>query len=148
MSSLPAGQAYWSCSMSKMKSERLKVPSACIPLSHIERLKGVLGENRAAIGQRKKFIETDVSFHLTIASFTRNPVFIALHDAMSTWLRQQREISLDVPDQEKIAYAAHERIFEAIAARDADRAEVAMSEHIVQLTASYWDALEGKSSPS
>ena len=110
----------------------------------VERLEEALNENRAAIGQRGKFIETDVAFHLTIASFTRNPVFIALHDAMSTWLRQQREISLDVPDQEKIAYAAHRKIFDAIAARDADRAEAAMAEHIVQLTASYWDALEGK----
>jgi DNA-binding FadR family transcriptional regulator len=62
---------------------------------------------------------------------------------MSTWLRQQREISLDVPDQEKIAFAAHRKIFDVIAARDADSAEAAMAEHIIK-TASYWDALEGK----
>jgi GntR family transcriptional repressor for pyruvate dehydrogenase complex len=110
----------------------------------IANLGDALDQNRQAIGDRRRFIETDVAFHLAIAMITRNPVFIALHDAMSTWLRQQREISLDVPNQEEIAYAAHKKIFEAIASRDPDAAEAAMSEHIVQLSASYWNALDAE----
>jgi DNA-binding FadR family transcriptional regulator len=109
----------------------------------VARLEAALQANFAAIGNRQRFIETDVAFHLVIAETTRNPVFIALHDAMSTWLRQQREVSLDIPHQEEIAYAAHRRIFEAIRTRDADAAEAAMADHIVQLTGSYWDALDG-----
>jgi GntR family transcriptional repressor for pyruvate dehydrogenase complex len=73
---------------------------------------------------------------------TRNPVFIALHDAMSTWLRQQRSVSLGMPKQEEIAYAAHRQIFKAIEKRDPNAAEAAMMDHIVQLSASYWSALE------
>lgn len=109
----------------------------------LARLKAALDANRGAIGSRERFIETDVAFHLGLAEITGNPVFIALHDAMSTWLRQQREVSLDVPRQEEIAYAAHERIYAAVADRDPVAAEAAMADHIVQLTASYWDAVDG-----
>jgi GntR family transcriptional regulator, sialic acid-inducible nan operon repressor len=108
----------------------------------IAKLKTALEANRKAIGNRRRFIETDVAFHFALAEMTRNPVFIALHDAMSTWLRQQRSVSLGMPRQEEIAYAAHCRIFEAIERRDPNAAETAMVDHIVQLSASYWSALE------
>lgn len=108
----------------------------------IAKLKLALEANHKAIGNRRRFIETDVAFHFALAEMTRNPVFIALHDAMSTWLRQQRSVSLGMPRQEEIAYAAHRRIFEAIERRDPNGAEAAMMDHIVQLSASYWSALE------
>jgi GntR family transcriptional regulator, sialic acid-inducible nan operon repressor len=108
----------------------------------IAKLKAALEANQKAIGNRRRFIETDVAFHFALAEMTRNPVFIALHDAMSTWLRQQRSVSLGMPRQEEIAYAAHRRIFEAIERRDPNGAETAMVDHIVQLSASYWSALE------
>jgi GntR family transcriptional repressor for pyruvate dehydrogenase complex len=139
----PTGQRHFQDVRLFVESGLARRAAASVTNDDIKQLEDALNENGTAIGQREKFIETDVAFHLTIASFTRNPVFIALHDAMSTWLRQQREISLDVPDQEQIAFAAHRKIFEAIAARDADAAEAAMAEHIVQLTASYWNALDG-----
>jgi GntR family transcriptional regulator, sialic acid-inducible nan operon repressor len=107
----------------------------------IAKLKAALEANQKAIGNRRRFIETDVAFHFALAEMTRNPVFIALHDAMSTWLRQQRSVSLGMPRQEEIAYAAHRRIFEAIERRDPNGAETAMVDHIVQLSASYWSAL-------
>jgi len=107
----------------------------------IAKLKAALEANHKAIGNRRRFIETDVAFHFALAEMTRNPVFIALHDAMSTWLRQQRSVSLGMPRQEEIAYAAHRRIFEAIERRDPNGAETAMVDHIVQLSASYWSAL-------
>jgi len=108
----------------------------------VDKLRAALEANRKAIGSRKRFIETDVAFHFILAEMTRNPVFIALHDAMSTWLRQQRSVSLGMPKQEDIAFAAHERIFRAIERHDPNAAEAAMAEHIVQLSASYWSALE------
>jgi GntR family transcriptional regulator, sialic acid-inducible nan operon repressor len=108
----------------------------------VAKLRAALEANRKAVGSRRRFIETDVAFHFTLAEITRNPVFIALHDAMSTWLRQQRAVSLGMPNQEEIAYAAHEQIFKAIEKRDPNAAEAAMAAHIVQLTASYWSALE------
>ena len=101
-------------------------------------LKGALEDNAAAIGDRPRFIQTDISFHLAIAKIPRNPIFLVLHDAMSDWLRSQRVVTLDEPNQEEIAYKAHVSIFDAIAAGDADLAEKAMGEHLDQLSHAYW----------
>lgn len=105
---------------------------------HIEKLKTALYANRDAIGDREKFIETDVAFHFVLAEMTGNPIFVALHDAMSAWLREQRVATLDAPRQEKTAYKAHLAIYEAIAARDPDRAEAAMASHLRQLARMFW----------
>ena len=60
----------------------------------------------------------------------RNPVFIALHDQISEWLKEQRVVTLAASGQEKTAYAAHKAIYDGIAARDPDRAEAAMRDHL------------------
>ena len=56
-------------------------------------------------------------------AIARNPVFIALHDQISEWLKEQRVVTLAASGQEQIAYDAHTAIYEGIAARDPDRAE-------------------------
>jgi len=101
-------------------------------------LKAALDANGEAMGDRPRFIQTDISFHLAIAKIPRNPIFLVLHDAMSDWLRSQRVVTLDEPNQEEIAFKAHVAIFEAIAAGNADRAETAMGEHLDQLSHAYW----------
>jgi GntR family transcriptional repressor for pyruvate dehydrogenase complex len=106
--------------------------------AQIERLKAALEANREAIGDRGRFIETDVAFHFVLAEISGNPIFIALHDAISGWLKEQRVVTLDAPRQERIAYKAHVAIYEAIAARDADGAEAAMAAHLRQLEATFW----------
>ena len=73
-----------------------------------------------------------------LAEITGNPIFAALHDAMSGWLKEQRIVTLDAPRQERIAYKAHVEIYEAIAARDPDKAEAAMAEHLRQLEDTFW----------
>jgi GntR family transcriptional repressor for pyruvate dehydrogenase complex len=57
---------------------------------------------------------------------------------MSTWLREQRHVALLEPYEDKQAYAAHSRIFEAVAARDPDAAEAAMRQHLEWGWISYW----------
>jgi DNA-binding FadR family transcriptional regulator len=109
----------------------------------IAALKAALDDNAAAMGNRPLFISTDIAFHLAIARIPRNPIFLVLHDAMSDWLRSQRVVTLDEPNQEKIAYDAHVAIFEAVAAGNADRAERAMAEHLEQLSRAYWMHREG-----
>jgi GntR family transcriptional repressor for pyruvate dehydrogenase complex len=106
--------------------------------AQIADLKGALEANRLALGDRARFISTDVEFHLGIAKMLHNPIVIALHDALSAWLEQQRAVSLTSDGQEETAYRAHVRIYDAIAARDADAAETAMREHLEQLESAYW----------
>jgi GntR family transcriptional regulator, sialic acid-inducible nan operon repressor len=111
--------------------------------AEIDALKTALEDNATAIGDRPLFISTDIAFHLAIARIPRNPIFLVLNDAMSDWLRSQRVVTLDEPDQEKIAYDAHVAIFEAIAAGNADKAEQAMADHLDQLSQAYWTHREG-----
>ena len=65
-------------------------------------------------------------------------VFIALHDQISEWLKEQREISGRAAMSAQLAYAAHERIFNAIAAHDAFEAQAAMQDHLDQVAKLYW----------
>lgn len=92
-----------------------------------------LAANRAALARPEAFIDTDVAFHLGVAEIGRNSIFIALHEALSKWLRGQRASSATVAGSPEAAYTAHCRIFEAIAAHDADRAAHEMRTHLDQV---------------
>lgn len=106
--------------------------------AQIEKLRAALAANEAAIGNRDAFTATDIAFHFVLAEMTGNPVFIALHDAMSAWLRQQRTVTLERQGQDQVAFRAHERIYDAIKTRNSDSAEEAMRDHLLQLEEAYW----------
>jgi GntR family transcriptional regulator, sialic acid-inducible nan operon repressor len=101
-------------------------------------LQTALDNNRQSIGQLDRFVLTDIAFHYELARMARNPVFDALHDQMSDWLKDQRVVTLVEPGQEETAYQAHRAICEGIAAHDPDAAEIAMRAHLEQLFATYW----------
>lgn len=105
----------------------------------LAKLAAALELNRKAIGDRDAFIATDIAFHLLLAQVTRNPVFTALHDAMSGWLTSQRVVTLEARGQEKVAHKAHRAIYEAIVRRDPDAAEAAMRDHLEQLSTAFWE---------
>lgn len=109
----------------------------------IARLKQALDANTAAAGNRDAFVRTDVLFHYQLAVIPRNPIFTGIHQAMVEWLTEQRRITLRSPAQNELAYRAHEQIYKAIAARDANRAERLIRAHLGQVSALYWKMLEG-----
>lgn len=108
----------------------------------LDRLEAALEENRRAIGDRQRFVATDIAFHFVLAEITKNPIFLALHDAMSEWLTEQRVVTLEAPGQDRIAFEAHQAIHDAIRARDADRAESAMRDHLQQLSRAFWQQFD------
>jgi len=101
-------------------------------------LEAALAANHAAIGDREEFTRTDIAFHFELAKIARNPIFIALHDQISGWLTEQRVVTLAASGQEQTAYSAHKAIYDGIVARDADRAEAAMRDHLEQLASTFW----------
>jgi DNA-binding FadR family transcriptional regulator len=101
-------------------------------------LKAALATNRQAIGDRERFTSTDIAFHFELARIARNPIFIALHDQISEWLKEQRVVTLAASGQEEVAYKAHKAIYDGIAARDPDKAESAMRKHLEQLATTFW----------
>ena len=108
----------------------------------ISELSQALGANEAAIGDTEAFIRTDVAFHFCFAKMMRNPAFLALHDAMSTWLTQQRKIALAEPGEDRRGYEAHAEIFSAVAAHDPNAAEDAMRRHLASGSIAFWRRYE------
>lgn len=109
----------------------------------IERLSAALERNRLAIGDPQAFTRTDVEFHLVLAEVARNPVIVSLQVALGEWLAEQRTTSLKVQGADEAAWQAHEAIFRAVAAHDADAAERAMETHLGEVGAYYWHAQGG-----
>ena len=76
-----------------------------------------------------------------LAVIPKNPIFTAIHAALAEWLLEQRRKTL-APGEDLLAYRAHKAIFEAVAARDPDRAEKAMRAHLAYVARRYTDAEE------
>jgi DNA-binding FadR family transcriptional regulator len=110
----------------------------------VEQLRLALETNRAALGDLPRFEKTDVAFHYVLAVIPRNPIFPAIHAAIVEWLVQQRHITLTWSGRTGAegAYQAHKSIYEAIAARDPDRAENAMRDHLSEVASLFWKAME------
>ena len=58
----------------------------------------------------------------------------------------QRAVSIRAPVRgvARRAYEGHEKIYEAIAAHDAEAADAAMSSHLTMVLDSYWKAIAAK----
>jgi DNA-binding FadR family transcriptional regulator len=103
-------------------------------------LESALQANKQAIGDAIRFQQTDVAFHFAIASIPRNPIYLALHEAIN----EQRSVSLRRLGTDKLAYASHRKLFEAIKERDPDAARQAMRSHLEEISKHYWKIREGK----
>jgi len=101
-------------------------------------LRAALEANRRSIGDLTKFERTDVDFHHVLAVIPRNPIFEAIHAAIAEWLVEQRHVTLTYPGANEVAYEFHVQIYEAIAARDPDRAERVIRAHLDQVAELYW----------
>lgn len=109
----------------------------------IARLKDALDANLRAFGDTPELMRSDVAFHYVIATIPRNAIFTALYDAVVEWLTEQRATSMRAPSSAELAYAAHERIYKAIAARNPSEAEAAMQDHLEQVAKLYWQVKGG-----
>ncbi len=99
-----------------------------------------LEANRRSLGDMAAFERTDVEFHRVLAEIGGNPVFDALHEAISEWLSKQRQVSLRVEGVAEGALVAHQKIFDAIAAHQPEQAWQAMDEHLREINLRYAQA--------
>ena len=110
-------------------------------MGDMAKLKEALEINRQSIGDLKRFERTDVDFHYVLAIIPRNSIFTAIHAALAEWLLEQRQTTL-APGEDIKAYEAHRAIYEAVAARDPDRSEQAMREHLEYVARRYRQVVE------
>ena len=108
--------------------------------AEVAALEAALSANERALADEERFVDTDVAFHYAIVRILKSPIIDALHRALVAWLREQRTASIAPHGSAQAAARAHRRVFEAIAARDPDAAEVAMQDHLAEVERFYWEA--------
>lgn len=106
----------------------------------LRRIRSALEANLAS-SDVESFVITDVAFHYSIAEACRNPIFVTMQDALVEWLRDQRTVTSGHPSAAAAAFAAHRRIFDAIAARNPHAAEAAMLDHMQEVVRFYWETI-------
>jgi GntR family transcriptional regulator, transcriptional repressor for pyruvate dehydrogenase complex len=80
------------------------------------------------------YIEADLDFHLTLAEAVANPIFLSLIDSIVDLLREQRMRIFQVEGGPERGQLHHKLILQAIEQRDPQKARLAMSAHLQQVT--------------
>ncbi len=96
----------------------------------LQALAAALQANHAAIGQRQHFYTTDMAFHAALFRIPRNPIYPVIHRAYVEWLMRHWAEMQGSEDIDRLNYAGHAAIYEAILARDPDLAEETMKGHL------------------
>ncbi len=96
----------------------------------IASLRDILEQQRASLGDAEAFIAADMAFHTRIARISRNPIYIAVSEAMLAWLKEYHTEMLIWTGKEKFTLAEHEEIITCLEARDPDAAEQAVLKHL------------------
>ncbi len=103
----------------------------------VARLRLTIARHRASMVNLERFIELDMAFHREIAAISGNPIFPAIVEAMFGWASEYYQALVRAPGAEELTLAEHERIVDAIAARDADGAAAAMYAHLTRANTLY-----------
>lgn len=97
-------------------------------LAAMERAIAAAREARAS-GDRY-FIPTSVTFHLALAEAARNPVLLFAVNSFRALFHEALSALLPADDMAERAIADHQKILDAIRARDGERARDVMREHL------------------
>ncbi|HTQ87314.1 MAG TPA: FadR/GntR family transcriptional regulator [Candidatus Solibacter sp.] len=98
-------------------------------------LENILERQKEKVARQEVAIDEDSEFHYTIARASKNGVILKVVDMMMDILKESRERSLQVGGRPEKSLAGHRRIFNAIKRHDAEGAEAAMRQHLVEIEA-------------
>lgn len=119
----------------------------------IQQLREVVSEMRGYLTNPEKYLEADLTFHMTMAAAAQNRVLLRAMYAIRTLLRRELQLNLEhgLARHGDVTYSvvSHEKLVEAIAAHDPIAAEAVMDE-IMKRAAGYLDDEigTGNSSPA
>jgi GntR family transcriptional repressor for pyruvate dehydrogenase complex len=99
----------------------------------IARLEEILSRQKAKVDRGELAIEEDSKFHYAIAQAARNSVVLKVLDVFMDYLRESRELSLQVEGRPQRSLNSHRRILNAIARKNPAAAEKAMRRHITTI---------------
>ncbi|MFK7890985.1 MAG: FCD domain-containing protein [Granulosicoccus sp.] len=85
-----------------------------------------------AIGDETAFIDADIAFHRAIVEAVGNPILLALHDRFVRSMLASRPQVPDRLEHDRLIYAEHRALYEAIASHDIGIAVRVMDEHLAR----------------
>jgi DNA-binding FadR family transcriptional regulator len=112
----------------------------------IAQLRSRLAEHRASLANLETFLAKDMAFHREIARISGNPILPAIVEAVFAWAAEYYQSIVRAPGAEELTLVEHGRIIDAIAARDPERAERAVREHLTRANVLYRQLEDGESS--
>lgn len=102
---------------------------------NLERMRESIERMRESLDRGSTFFAENGTFHAQIAQAAGNQVF-ELFNASVLWISDRTRLGADFPDDyRRRVCSEHERICEAIADRDGERAAAAMSLHVADFAA-------------
>src|SRR6267142_2238432 len=88
----------------------------------------------ASLNERQVFLVHDINFHRGVAAASRNPIVASLVEMVSALYYERRRMTAAraVDRDLRDAADAHRQIYQAIRARDVERARRAMHDHLIR----------------
>jgi DNA-binding FadR family transcriptional regulator len=111
----------------------------------LARIEATLTEGARCVASGANLADADAAFHLSLVEATGNRVFLRVVNAFYLMSRLRRRAYFADGSRAAPSHAQHEAMRDAVAARDADRAEAAMGSHLRGVE-SYWLQLLNRSS--
>ena len=84
----------------------------------------------SALHEPQTFLDYDLRFHRAVAAGANNPMLGAIIEAVTALFFEERRVTIERARNLRESADAHRKIYQAIRARDADGARIAMDEHI------------------
>ena len=118
-----------------LESHIAEQAAANITDEDLKQLETILNDTRKALQNERQlnYRGKEVNFHLAIANATKNPLLIFLLDVVEHLLLDAKAILNPGRDFSRNVLKAHERIYKALAARDATRAKSAIMKDILDV---------------
>lgn len=95
----------------------------------IAELKDILAKMEASATEFSAFMKHDIDFHRRIAAVTGNPIYVAVSEALLSWLSKYHIGELRKVGREAQTLEEHRHILDRIASHDVEGAAAAMQVH-------------------
>ncbi len=107
----------------------VRIAAAKATPDHVAELRTIVEDMEASSAEFSAFMKHDIAFHRRIAEITGNMVFVAVSEALLTWLSRYHVGVLREVGREARTLDEHRHILDRLAAHDVEGAAAAMLVH-------------------
>ena len=116
-----------------IEPEMAALAAACAEDEHIAAMWAAFETMEHTLDDADAFIAADNEFHRAVARGSGNPLILALMDSIVDLLSDQRKLIFTVPGGPQRGQMHHQRVMDAIVAKDPEAARICMRAHLKQV---------------